>query len=55
LLWQIANDPLKSLKKADLPEEEEEEEARHSSEAEVVAALGTKAAKGGKELYYFLG
>jgi hypothetical protein len=53
LLWQIANDPLKSLKKADLPEEEEE--ARHSSEAEVVAALGMKAAKGGKELYYFLG
>jgi hypothetical protein len=53
LLWQIANNPLKSLKNAERPEEEEE--AWGSSEEEVVEALGTETAEGGKELYCFLG
>jgi hypothetical protein len=47
----MVNKPFKSLKKAEQPEEEE----RGSSEEAVVAALGTKAAEGGRELYYFLG
>jgi hypothetical protein len=42
---------LNSLKKAERPEEEEQ----GSSEEEVVVALGTEAAEGAKELYYFLG
>jgi hypothetical protein len=50
LLWQMKNKPLKSLKKAEWPEGEE----RGSSE-EVVVALGTEVAEGGKELYCFLG
>jgi hypothetical protein len=49
LLWQMENKPLKSLKKAERAEEE-----RGSSE-EVVVALGTEVAEGGKELYCFLG
>jgi hypothetical protein len=47
----MENEPLKSLKKAERPEEEE----RGSSEEEVVAALGTEAAEEGKEMYCFLG
>jgi hypothetical protein len=54
LLWQMENNPLKSLKKVDLPEEEEAA-VRRSSEEEVAAALGTKVAEGGKELYCFMG
>jgi hypothetical protein len=43
----MENKRLKSLKKAEQPEEEE----WGSSEEEVVAALGTEGAEGGKELY----
>jgi hypothetical protein len=46
----MENKPLKSLKKAERPKGEE----RGSSE-EVVVALGTEVAEGGKEMYCFLG
>jgi hypothetical protein len=46
----MKNKPLKSLKKAERPEEEE-----WGSSEEVVVALGTEAAEGGKVLYCFLG
>jgi hypothetical protein len=45
----MENKPLKSLKKVEWPEEEE-----WGSSEEVVAALGTKAAEGGKEMYCFM-
>jgi hypothetical protein len=47
----MENRLLNILKNVERPEED----GWGSSEEEVVAALGTEAAKGGKELYCFLG